>query len=227
MRQDQSLLRACQNGDRKAWQTMLDRYERLVYSIPLNFGLSHSDADDVAQATFSALLRGMGSITDEDRLGAWLGTVARRQTWRLVERRRREPPVSDDRLDRVSTEILALDGAGNVESFADTAQWAARDQTPKPPKRPAGKTQPPAASTPAPAAPKPAKRKLTYSEQKELAGMEAAILKAEEALGRAQAATEEPGIQTDAAELHKRYEALDLARREVERLYGRWGALQD
>jgi RNA polymerase sigma factor (sigma-70 family) len=115
MRQDQSLLRACQNGDRKAWQTMLDRYERLVYSIPLNFGLSHSDADDVAQATFSALIRGLDSITDEDRLGAWLGTVARRQTWRLVERRRREPPVSDDRLDRVSTEDSVTDLTANLE----------------------------------------------------------------------------------------------------------------
>jgi RNA polymerase sigma factor (sigma-70 family) len=109
------LLRACQNGDRKAWQTLLDRYERLVYSIPLNFGLTHSDADDVAQATFAALISGLGSITDEERLGAWLGTVARRQTWRLVERRRREPPVSDDRLDRVSTEDSVIAHAENLE----------------------------------------------------------------------------------------------------------------
>ena len=102
MRQDQSLLRACQSGDHKAWETLLERYERLVYSIPLNFGLSRGDADDVAQATFSALIRSLGSIADEERLGAWLGTVARRQTWRLIERRRREPPVTDDRLDRLS-----------------------------------------------------------------------------------------------------------------------------
>ena len=115
MRQDQPLLRACQNGDRKAWQTLLDRYERLVYSIPLNFGLSHSDADDVAQATFSALIRSMSSIADEERLGAWLGTVARRQTWRLVERGRREPPSSNDRLDRISTEDSVTARAENLE----------------------------------------------------------------------------------------------------------------
>jgi RNA polymerase sigma factor (sigma-70 family) len=94
---------------------MLDRYERLVYSIPLNFGLSHSDADDVAQATFSALIRSLDSITDEERLGAWLGTVARRQTWRMVERRRREPPVSDDHLDRVSTEDSVIAHTENLE----------------------------------------------------------------------------------------------------------------
>ncbi len=115
MRQNQSLLRACQDGDRTAWQVLLERYERLVYSIPLNFGLSRSDADDVAQATFSALIRSMGSITDEERLGAWLGTVARRQTWRLVEHRRREPPVADDRLDRVSTEESVIAHTENLE----------------------------------------------------------------------------------------------------------------
>ena len=109
------MLRACQSGDRKAWQALLDRYERLVYSIPLNFGLSRSDADDVAQATFSALVHSMGSIADEERVGAWLGTVARRQTWRLVERRRREPPVPDDRLDRVSTEDSMIAHTENLE----------------------------------------------------------------------------------------------------------------
>ncbi len=115
MRQDYSLLRACRRGDRKAWQLLLDRYERLVYSIPLNFGLSHVDADDVAQATFSALISSLDAITDEDRLGAWLATVARRQTWRLVERRRREPISDGDRLDRIATEDAVIAYTENLE----------------------------------------------------------------------------------------------------------------
>jgi RNA polymerase sigma factor (sigma-70 family) len=112
---DQSLLRACQEGDRIAWQTLLDRYERLVYSIPLNFGLSRSDAEDIAQTTFAALLRSLDAITEADRLGAWLGTVARRQTWRFVEKRRREPPTDDDRLDHLATEDTAIVQAENLQ----------------------------------------------------------------------------------------------------------------
>lgn len=108
MKQDSSLLRACRSGDRKAWQTILDRYERLVYSIPLNFGLSRADADDIAQTTFAALVRSLDAIEDEDRLGAWLGTVARRQTWRLVERKRREAPTDDDHLDQPVTEDAVI-----------------------------------------------------------------------------------------------------------------------
>jgi RNA polymerase sigma factor (sigma-70 family) len=104
MKPDQSLLQACRRGDARAWQQILDRYERLVYSIPLNFGLRHSDADDVAQTTFTALLKSLDSIQDEERLGAWLATVARRQTWKLVERRRRESPDDHASLDRISTD---------------------------------------------------------------------------------------------------------------------------
>jgi RNA polymerase sigma factor (sigma-70 family) len=104
MKPDQSLLQACRRGDARAWQQILDRYERLVYSIPLNFGLRHSDADDVAQTTFTALLQSLDSIQDEERLGAWLATVARRQTWKLVERRRRESLDDHTTLDRLSTD---------------------------------------------------------------------------------------------------------------------------
>ena len=93
---DAELLSACRAGDRSAWELLLDRYERLVYSIPRSHGLTPSDASDVAQATFVALLEGLDRIDDADRLLPWLGTVARRQTWRHLERTRREPTPVDD-----------------------------------------------------------------------------------------------------------------------------------
>lgn len=69
---------------------MLDKYERLVFSIPLNYGLGRDDAADIAQITFSILLQSLDSLDDDSRLGAWLATVARRHTWRMMEKARRE-----------------------------------------------------------------------------------------------------------------------------------------
>ena len=69
---------------------MLHKYERLVFSIPLNYGLSRDDAADIAQITFTILLQNLDSVDDDSSLGAWLATVARRHTWRLLERNRRE-----------------------------------------------------------------------------------------------------------------------------------------
>ena len=87
---DQSLLLACRAGDQQAWEKLLNQYERLVYSIPRNYGLSQDDAADIAQLTFTALLESLDSIQDGQRLGAWLATVARRHSWRMIERGKRE-----------------------------------------------------------------------------------------------------------------------------------------
>ena len=87
---DHYLIRACRAGDGRAWEQVLNKYERLVYSISLNYGLTTDDAADVTQITFTILLQNLDSLPDDVRLAPWLATVARRHTWRLVARNRRE-----------------------------------------------------------------------------------------------------------------------------------------
>ena len=129
--------------------------------------------------------------------------------------------VTHDRLmlDRVSTVIVALDGQGHVETFADYAQWEAtrRDRTmsPRPPR--------PTASRPLD---RPRPRRLAYHEQREWEGMEEAILAAEKAVEARQREADDPAIATDAAALQARHAALDAARAEVARLYARWAELE-
>jgi RNA polymerase sigma factor (sigma-70 family) len=76
---------------------LLNRYERLVYSIPLRYGLSRDDAADITQMTFMILIQSLDNLSEDSRLGAWLATVARRHTWRLLERNRRE--IASENLD--------------------------------------------------------------------------------------------------------------------------------
>jgi RNA polymerase sigma factor (sigma-70 family) len=87
---DDKLIEACRTGDSRAWERVLDKYERLVYSIPLNYGLSMDDAADVTQITFTILLQRLDSLREGSHLGSWLATVAKRHTWRLMKRRERE-----------------------------------------------------------------------------------------------------------------------------------------
>ncbi len=128
--------------------------------------------------------------------------------------------VTHDRLllDRVSNGILALDGEGGAERFADVAQWLERRQGPA--RREKG------ASGAAAAPSKPRAKKLSYREQQEWDGMEAAVLAAEERLGAADAALADPAVATDAGALQKRSAAAAAARAEVERLYARWAELE-
>ena len=95
---DRDLLRACRSGDARAWERLLDKYERLVFSISLNYGLTTDDAADVTQITFTILLQNLKTLPDEIRLSSWLATVARRHTWRLLARNRREAVNPDEDL---------------------------------------------------------------------------------------------------------------------------------
>jgi ATP-binding cassette subfamily F protein uup len=128
--------------------------------------------------------------------------------------------VTHDRfmLERVSTVILALDGEGGAETFADYGQWeAARSARPRPAAEAPG---------PAPARERSRPRRLGYQEQREWAGMEAAIVAAEDAVETCRKAAEDPAIASDPVALQTRYAALDAARAEVDRLYARWAELE-
>lgn len=82
---DEQLIKACKAGDDKAWEMLVTRYERLVYTIPARYGLTPSEIDDVFQSVWLSLLKNLDRLRDPDRLSAWLVTTARRECW---ERRR-------------------------------------------------------------------------------------------------------------------------------------------
>jgi ATP-binding cassette subfamily F protein uup len=130
--------------------------------------------------------------------------------------------VTHDRFlfDRVSTVVLALDGTGRAEAFADYQQWldAQRGQ--------ASVVEKPSTAGPV-AKPGPSGvKRLSYIERREWAAMEATILAAERALEECHAATSDPSVAADAAVLHQLYTALRAAQEHVDRLYARWAELE-
>ena len=87
---DRDLIRDCREGRVGAWRRLLEKYERLVFSVPRKYGLSTDDAADGTQLTFTILVQSMDRLPEDSKLGGWLTTVARRHTWRLLERNRRQ-----------------------------------------------------------------------------------------------------------------------------------------
>lgn len=121
---DRDLIRRCLAGSAGAWQRLLDNYEGLVYSIPLRYGLSRDDAADVAQITFTILIQSLPTLSEDSRLGPWLATVARRHTWRLLERNRRETAserLEDTRLAQ-SAVLLGKHDADSIEHW-ELTEW--------------------------------------------------------------------------------------------------------
>lgn len=119
---DDKLIQACLRGDSGAWEKLLKQYERLVYSIPLNYGLSIDDAADIVQVTFTVLLQSLDSLDENSHLAAWLATVARRHSWRLLERRRRESPSPKEDLSE-QYDFLPDHHQKQVQEQAELVEW--------------------------------------------------------------------------------------------------------
>src|SRR4051794_36543242 len=135
--------------------------------------------------------------------------------------------VSHDRyfLNRVCTSILAFEGdgivryqVGNYDYYLEKRAVAGIDDP--------GPSKGEAAGTADPGSKKAKPRKLKYKEERELQGMENAILAAENEVARLEALFAEPDFYVShAAELTRPGAELRAARHEGARLYARWAEL--
>lgn len=134
--------------------------------------------------------------------------------------------VTHDRymLDRISTTVLGLDGKGNAAAFADYPQWeqwfldqqsAEREELPK------------RSSAVAETSAAPTKKKLSYLEAREFAGIEAKVEAADARLDAAKMQVNDPSIAVDAAKLTEALAKLEVAQAEVDALYVRWAELTE
>jgi len=87
---DAALVLKCKKGDQGAWDVLVDRYQRLVYSIPRRAGLTSEQCDDVFQDVFLVLFQKLDEIEQPDKLRSWIVTTAKFKTWGIVRARRDE-----------------------------------------------------------------------------------------------------------------------------------------
>lgn len=81
---DAELVLACRRGDETAWNTLVDRYQRLIITIPRRAGLSEEQAADVFQEVFLTLFEKLDEIEQPDRIRSWMVTTAKFKTWGIV-----------------------------------------------------------------------------------------------------------------------------------------------
>jgi RNA polymerase sigma factor (sigma-70 family) len=86
----------CLNGDALAWEALITRYRRLIYSVPVRFGLASADAADVFQAVCLKLLQHLHEVKDETKVSSWLITTTTRQCIQARSLKYRESGMDDD-----------------------------------------------------------------------------------------------------------------------------------
>jgi RNA polymerase sigma factor (sigma-70 family) len=103
---DEALILACRSGDATAWEQLVDRYQRLVYSIALHAGLDQEQSSDVFQRVFAKLVERLEQIEQPAMVGSWLATTARHEAWRFSRRER-------------MVRFASLESLDTAESFVD------------------------------------------------------------------------------------------------------------
>ncbi len=77
------LVRGCRRGEEAAWDELLERYGRLVWSVAQRCGLEHGEAEEVFQNTWVAIVNGIGRLRDPSSLASWVASTTRHQTYQL------------------------------------------------------------------------------------------------------------------------------------------------
>jgi RNA polymerase sigma factor (sigma-70 family) len=102
-------------GDTWAWERLIDKYGRLIWSITREFKLAESDAADVFQTTWMRLIEHIDRLDRPDRVGSWLAATARNECLRCLASHKRLVLAPED---------MAFDSLATHEPEVDEALLA-------------------------------------------------------------------------------------------------------
>jgi RNA polymerase sigma-70 factor (ECF subfamily) len=76
LEQEREAVRACQRGEREAFDRLVTRYQRDVYRLCYRYVNNHHDADDLAQEAFLRAYRALPRFRGESSFATWLYRIA-------------------------------------------------------------------------------------------------------------------------------------------------------
>jgi len=78
------LVTQARNGDKPAWDVLVDRYAPLIWAICQRHRLSRADALDVGQAVWLQVAGQLATVRDPAALAGWLATATQRECGRVL-----------------------------------------------------------------------------------------------------------------------------------------------
>lgn len=91
---DAELVQQAKAGDGSAFEQLVSRHERRVYSLALRILQQEHDAEDVTQQTFLSALEHLAGFREEASFGTWLTRIATHGALKILRKHRGLPTVS-------------------------------------------------------------------------------------------------------------------------------------
>ena len=95
---DESLVRRCIAGDRYAFETLIEKYQKPVFNVAFRMAEDYEDARDISHTVFLKAYENLGTFAPGHRFYSWLYRIAINESLNLLQKRRKTEAV-DDRLE--------------------------------------------------------------------------------------------------------------------------------
>lgn len=113
---DQDLVHSAKKGDLAAFETLVLRHERRIYSLARRLTGSEHEAQDVTQQTFLSVVKDLSGFRETAAFATWLTTIAANAAMKVVRKRRGLPTTSLDK-------ATAPDEDGHIPHPEYIADW--------------------------------------------------------------------------------------------------------
>ena len=87
------LLKRCRKGDLKAYDILMQKYEKKVYNLCYRMVNNAEDAADLAQEVFLKAYRALTDFRGQSAFSTWLYRIAVNACRDELRKRRKKPPV--------------------------------------------------------------------------------------------------------------------------------------
>jgi RNA polymerase sigma factor (sigma-70 family) len=112
---DIELIEQCLRGEQDAWAELINRYQRLIYSVARTVCPEPEDSADVFQYVCLEWYQHLGRLRDVRTLPAWLITVTRRRAFAVLRSRKASAPLDEELEPFIDNQIRLIEKEYGLE----------------------------------------------------------------------------------------------------------------
>ncbi len=94
--QDHVLVQRCLDGNQKAFEVLVDRYQKPVFNLAYRFTSDKEDAEDITQSVFVKAFEKLSTFDPKFRFFSWIYKIAVNESINFLNRQKKFDSFDDD-----------------------------------------------------------------------------------------------------------------------------------